>query len=132
MTERIPTEHEEQREFVRWFRQTYPGVRIFAIPNGGARSPSVAGRLKAEGVSKGVPDLYIPAWRTWVEMKRTKGGAVPPDQKDWHAYLESIGDFVIVGKGNEDAQRQILVCIKTHADCERSARAGQISPVHEV
>ena len=54
---RIPTEHEEQRELVRWFRQTWPGVRIFAIPNGGARSPATAGRLKAEGVSSGVPDL---------------------------------------------------------------------------
>jgi VRR-NUC domain len=115
MTERIPSEHEEQREFVRWFRQTYPGVRIFAIPNGGARSPSVAGRLKAEGVSKGVPDLYIPALRTWVEMKRTKGGSVSPEQKDWHIYLQGIGDFVIVAKGHEDAQRQIIACINTHA-----------------
>jgi hypothetical protein len=56
-----------------------------------------------------VPDLYIPAWRTWVEMKRTKGGVLSPEQKEWHSCLESIGDFVIVGKGNEDAQRQILV-----------------------
>lgn len=69
----------------------------------------MAGRLKAEGVSKGVPDLYIPAWRTWVEMKRIKGGSLSPEQKEFHSYLESIGDFVIVGKGNEDAQRQILV-----------------------
>ena len=60
--DRIPTEHEEQREVVRWFRQTYKGVRIFAIPNGGARSPATAGRLKAEGVSSGVPDLFVPAW----------------------------------------------------------------------
>lgn len=108
MTERIPTEHEEQREFVRWFRQTYSGVRIFAIPNGGARSPSVAGRLKAEGVSKGVPDLYIPAWRTWVEMKRQKGGAVLPEQKDWHQYLENIGDCVILANGCAAAQQRIL------------------------
>jgi hypothetical protein len=106
MTERIPSEHFEQREFVRWFRQTYPAVRIFAIPNGGARSPSVAARLKAEGVSKGVPDLYIPAWRTWVEMKRTKGGTLSPEQKDWHIYLQDIGDFVIVAKGCEDAKKQ--------------------------
>ena len=28
-----PTEHEEQREFVRWFRKVYAPVRIFAIPN---------------------------------------------------------------------------------------------------
>ena len=108
MIDRIPTEHEEQREFVSWFRKTYPGVRIFAIPNGGARTPSVAGRLKAEGVSKGVPDLYIPAWRVWVEMKRQKGGAVSPEQKDWHQYLESCGDCVIVSKGCADAQTKLL------------------------
>ena len=30
----MKTEHEEQRELVMWMRQTYPGVRIFAITNG--------------------------------------------------------------------------------------------------
>lgn len=105
--ERIPTEHEEQREFVRWFRQTWPGVRILAIPNGGARSISTAGRLKAEGVCAGVPDLFIPAWRLWVEMKRTKGGSVSADQKDWLQYLEVIGHVAIVCRGCEDAKRQV-------------------------
>ena len=105
--DRIPTEHEEQRELVRWFRHTYKGVRIFAIPNGGARSPATAGRLKAEGVSSGVPDLCIPAWKLWVEMKRTKGGSVSPEQKDWIKYLEDVGYCVKVCKGAEDAKKQI-------------------------
>jgi hypothetical protein len=105
--ERIPTEHEEQRELVRWFRQTYKGVRIFAIPNGGARSPATAGRLKAEGVSSGVPDLCIPAWKLWVEMKRTKGGSVSAEQKDWIKYLEDVGYCVKVCKGAEAAKKQI-------------------------
>ena len=105
--ERIPTEHEEQREFVRWFRQTWPNVRILAIPNGGARSKATAGRLKAEGVTSGVPDLFIPCWRLWVEMKRSKGGSLSPEQKDWITYLEDMGYFVIVGKGAEHAKRQI-------------------------
>jgi hypothetical protein len=105
--DRIPTEHEEQRELVRWFRQTYKGVRIFAIPNGGARSPATAGRLKAEGVSSGVPDLCIPAWKLWVEMKRTKGGSVSPEQKDWIKYLEDVGYCVKVCKGAENAKKQI-------------------------
>ena len=105
------TEHEEQREFVQWVRQTYPGVRIFAIPNGGQRSRTTGAKLKAEGVSAGVPDLYIPAWRCWVEMKREKGGKLSPVQKDWIAYLESIGDTVIVGHGCDDAQNKIkLLC----------------------
>ena len=106
--DRIPTEHEEQRELVRWFCQTWPGVRIFAIPNGGARSRATAGRLKAEGVSSGVPDLFIPAWRLWVEMKRVKGGSLSAEQKDWIKYLESVNYWVIVGKGETDARQKIL------------------------
>jgi len=91
---------------VQWFRRTYPSVWIFAIPNGDARSRSAAGRLKAEGVSSGVPDLYIPAWKCWVEMKRQKGGSVSPEQKKWHEYLRSIGDTVIVARGCEEAMRE--------------------------
>lgn len=102
-----PSEHVEQRNFVRWFRLQYPGVRIFAIPNGEARSKSVAGRLKAEGVSAGVPDLCIPAWSTWVEMKRAKGGRLSDKQKDWSTYLEGIGYAFIVGHGFEDAKEKI-------------------------
>lgn len=103
---RVPTEHEEQREYVRWFRKSYPDVRIMAIPNGGARSQATAGRLKAEGVSPGVPDLFIPAWGLWVEMKRAKGGRVSPEQKDWHQYLASCGYRVIIGHGQTDAIKQ--------------------------
>jgi hypothetical protein len=105
--ERIPTEHEEQRELVKWFRQTHQGIRIFAIPNGGARSMATAGRLKAEGVIRGVPDLFCPEWLLWIEMKRQKGGAVSAEQKDWHEYLKNIGHRVLVCKGAEDAKAQI-------------------------
>jgi len=103
----MKTEHEEQRDLVMWFRQTYPGSRIFAIPNGGQRSRTTGAKLKVEGVSAGVPDLYIPKLRCWVEMKREKGGTVSPVQKDWIAYLESIGDTVIVGYGCADAVKKI-------------------------
>lgn len=107
MVDRIPTEHEEQRQFVSWFRQTYHGVRIFAIPNGGIRSKSQAGRLKAEGVSPGVPDLFVPAWALWIEMKRQKGGSVSIEQKDWHEYLMSIGHKVLIAKGFDDAVKKL-------------------------
>lgn len=111
-TDRIPTEHEEQRKFVAWFRRQYAGVRIFAIPNGGARSQREGGRLKLEGVSAGVPDLYIPAWRTWIEMKRQKGFSLSAEQKDWRDYLQSIGDTWMVAKGCQDAQRQLIEKMK--------------------
>lgn len=107
VTDRVPTEHEEQREFVAWFRRQYPDVRIFAIPNGGSRSQREGGRLKLEGVSAGVPDLYIPAWRCWIEMKRQKGGSLSAEQKDWRDYLQGIGDTWLVAKGCENAKSLI-------------------------
>lgn len=106
---KIPTEHSDQREVVRWFRATWPDVRIFAIPNGGSRSKATAGRLKAEGVSPGVPDLFIPAWRLWVEMKREKGGSLRPEQRDWITHLEALGYRCVVGKGAEDAKEKIVI-----------------------
>lgn len=103
----IPTEHIEQRNFVVWFRQNHRGTRIFAIPNGGARAKATAMQLKLEGVLPGVPDLYVPAWSLWVEMKRKKGGRLSDHQKDWIEYLEGIGHTVLVCKGCVDAIAQV-------------------------
>ena len=102
------SEHLEQREFVSWFRKTHPGVRIFAIPNGGWRGLAAGARLKAEGVSAGVPDLFIPEWRVWVEMKRAKGGVLSEKQKGWRDYLIGCGYTVIVTHGNTAAQQEII------------------------
>lgn len=107
----IPSEHFEQRELVKWFKQTYP-VRIFAVPNGGKRGAAEALRLKVEGVSAGVPDLYVPAWSLWIEMKRVRGGRLSPEQNDWIEYLEGIGHSVIVGYGTEDAMRKVKDFLK--------------------
>ena len=103
-----PSEDHEQMMFVQWFRRNYPGVLIFAIPNGGARHPAVAMKLKATGVVKGIPDLFVPAWSLWIEMKRQYGGRVSPEQKEVMAYLDGIGHRAIVAKGAEDAKRQVL------------------------
>jgi len=103
-----PSEHSEQVGFINWFRVQYPRVLIFAIPNGEKRSISVAKRLKAEGVVRGIPDLYIPEWNLWVEMKRVTGGRLSSDQKGMITYLENIGHKVIVGKGAGDASKQVL------------------------
>jgi len=81
---------------------------IFAIPNGEKRAITVAKRLKAEGVVRGIPDLFIPQFNLWVEMKRISGGRLSPEQKGMIQYLEGIGQKVIVGKGAADASRQIL------------------------
>ena len=106
-TNTIPTEDHEQMMLVQWFRRTFHDVRIFSVPNGGHRHPAVAAKMKATGVVNGVPDLFEPAWRLWIEMKGSRGGSLSPEQKDWIQYLESVGYWVIVGKGADDAKRQI-------------------------
>ena len=102
-----PTEHAEQVAFVKWFRLQYPGVLIFAIPNGGDRHAAVAAKLSAEGVTRGVPDLFIPRWRLFVEMKRKKGGRVSPEQQDIMARLKECGYSCIVAHGCDDAIHQL-------------------------
>lgn len=111
-TDRMPTEHEEQKDFIRWFRRKHPTVRVLAIPNGSERNKATAARLKQEGVTRGVPDLLVPEWLLWIEMKRQDGGRTAPEQKDWHAYLRSIGHTVIVPKGSVEAYRMILEFLK--------------------
>jgi hypothetical protein len=108
----IPTEHEEQKMFVKWFRRQYPKVRIFAIPNSAIRSPELASYLRAEGLTSGVPDLYIPEWHTWVEMKRIKGSVISDEQKGWAEYLLGIGDKHIFGFGFEDARIKLHETMK--------------------
>lgn len=102
-TGRLPSEHEEQCAFISAFRKTFPGVRIIAIPNGGWRDIKTAARLKAEGVCKGVPDLFVPEWGLWIEMKRQKGGKASDEQKDWIEYLTANGYTAVVCKGKDEA-----------------------------
>ena len=98
-----------------WFRTRFPCVLIFAIPNGEKRAMTVAKRLKAEGVVSGIPDLFVPEWCLWVEMKRVKGGRLSPDQKDVIEYLESIGQTVLVGKGAKQASELVLKYVKKNS-----------------
>ena len=99
----IPSEHEEQRAFISWWRKSFDGVWIYAVPNGGGRGIREAGRLKAEGVSAGVPDLVAPALALYIEFKKQKGGSVSKEQKQWHAHLRECGYAVIVPKGASEA-----------------------------
>ena len=112
MTMKSLSESAEQIGFLRWFETAFHGVRIFHIPNGGHRAMTVAKKLKEEGVRSGVPDLYVPAWKLWIEMKRATGGRLSADQKDWIAYLEGIGDRVIVAHGAKDASGQVIAFVQ--------------------
>jgi hypothetical protein len=59
VTKRSQPEHDEQVKFFEEFREHYPTIVGFAIPNGGKRNILVALKLKEEGVLSGVPDIFI-------------------------------------------------------------------------
>jgi len=64
------SESMEQILFVNWMRKNHKEHRIFHIPNGGARGAATAARLKNEGVTKGIPDLFCPSLG-WQGIART-------------------------------------------------------------
>ena len=115
---KVQSEFMEQAALVMWFRRAYPDTLIFAIPNGGARAKATAAKLKVEGVVAGIPDLFVPAWNLWIEMKRTKGGKLSPEQKAMIDYLQSVGYYAIVGLGADDARRKISEFIKENHERE--------------
>lgn len=123
----IPSEHQEQVAFVKWFRAQYPRVRIFAVPNAAMRSPQQAAWLKAEGMSAGCADLWVPEWKLAIEMKRQKGGIVSPEQQAWGDYLLGIGWHWHVCRGFDEARDvSVRVCNDlakppVAASCDRSA-----------
>ncbi len=115
MKQPISPESQEQIAFVNWFRSQFPKELIFAIPNGaflsgssGQRAAQMA-RLKAEGLTPGIPDLFIPARRLFVEMKRTKGGRISEVQAERITYLRAAGYDVIVAYGWDDARIKLGV-----------------------
>ena len=108
----ILTEHEEQCLVIAWADahvDRWPELAmLYAIPNGGGRSKAEGGRLKAEGVKAGVPDLHLPIRRScfsglWIEMKRKKGGVVQPDQARWLKMLRKYEHKAIIARGAEEA-----------------------------
>jgi len=104
----VPTEHEEQKNFIKWFRLQYPKVLIWAPPMAAVRSDNTAAWLKAEGMVKGIPDLHVPAWKLVIEMKRTKGSNISAEQYWMEAHFKSIGWHHFFAYGAEDAKLKLM------------------------
>ena len=104
-----PTEAQEQAALMEWAHLSatrLPGVELlFHIPNGELRDKATAVRLKAQGVSAGVPDLCLPVARggyhgLWLELKRADHSNHPSAlQHAWMARLECEGYRVHVCYG---------------------------------
>ena len=77
------TERQEQIVVVQYLKLKHPDVVFFAIPNGGYRNKIEAANMKKEGVTAGIPDLFIArpfsygsekcVCGLFIEMKSKKG-----------------------------------------------------------
>lgn len=114
------SEHDEQKALISWARASegrWPELALlYAVPNGGLRHPATAGRLRAEGVRPGVPDLCLPVQRgghagLYVELKASKG-RTSAQQDWWLAELRRQGYCVAVCYGAEEAQQLIEAYLK--------------------
>lgn len=95
------SEHAEQAALFAWAASTgWVELRwLFAIPNGGERNQIVAGKMKAEGVKKGVFDICLPfpSGRfagLFIEMKkrgreREKNGGLSDEQLEFEKDIAS-------------------------------------------
>ena len=100
-------EHLLQVACVNWFHLQYPKELIYAIPNGGQRNIITAKKLKAEGVTAGVPDLFVAAAYggyngMYIELKNGKKGVVSKDQKLIIKQLKDKGYCVEVCRSFDD------------------------------
>jgi len=91
----ITTEHDLQV----WFCEELDKHNIFyfAVPNGELRAISVANRLKAEGVKRGVSDIIVVLKDNvvFIEMKNEKGKQ-SVWQKDFEKKVKELGYTYIV------------------------------------
>lgn len=112
----VPLEFVEQSLLVQCARAhevRYPALRwLFAVPNAAKRTRWERGRALAEGMRAGVPDLWMP-YRIGdcpgvvIEMKRTEGGVVSPEQREWIDHLVSQQWRAVVCKGAVEGWRQL-------------------------
>lgn len=114
---RVPTEEQEQIALFNWAawmsNTKWPELAMmYHVPNGGYRNKAEAGRFRAQGVKSGVPDIVLPVARggwhgLYIELKRTVGGRVSKEQREWLGKLNAQGYYTAVCQGWEEAKNAI-------------------------
>lgn len=114
-TPRRHVEHEQQVVFFNRIRAlaineprfAQAARRTHAVPNGGGRSKAEAGRLKAEGVTKGVSDIFCAMPQgsfhgLYIEMK-SPDGRVSDEQDTWLSESRALGYAGAVCRSADEA-----------------------------
>ena len=105
-----PTEDDEQI-VVRQFCELSK-IKLVHIPNEGKRSYITGAKLKAMGLQKGFPDLFVPEAKQgyhglFIELKRDKTNHPTREQLEWISYLNAKGYYAVVCYGSAAAIAEI-------------------------
>ena len=134
----VPSEEAEQAALMRWAMYEtgkWPALNLlYHIPNGGLRSKATAGKMKAVGQKKGVPDLHLPVpmgkyHGLYIELKRRSGSTPTQDQADWLKALDRRGYCVCWCRGWE-AAAAVLVSYLTKGAITYHPTAGRAGKYH--
>jgi len=103
----LMSEDAECAAFVRWL-ETQP-EQFTHIANETPTNIIQAARLKRMGVRAGVPDymLIVRDRLVFIEMKRTAGGRVSPEQQHWLDVLKLTGAEAHVCEGFREAKQVV-------------------------
>ncbi len=112
------TEHGHQAALFCWAQQSgIPELKwLFAVPNGFYGTAAQKGKMKAEGLKVGVPDIWLPVpvnhgerdyYGLIIELKVGSNKA-SKEQQEWLDYLNNSGHYAIVCYGWQDARDAIL------------------------
>lgn len=113
------TEHGHQAAIFCWAASSdIPELKwLFAVPNGFFGSAAQKGKMKAEGLRAGVPDIWLPVpmkleyapqyYGLVIELKAGKNKPTS-EQQEWIDFLGSQGYWCQVCYGWEDAKATIL------------------------
>lgn len=107
-----------QRQLVRWWdlnswtRYSLSPLVLFSIPNGSNGDAKRGSILKAEGLRRGAPDLFLSIPREWRPSKtectaardehgcylelKTPTGRIAPEQESFHQILRRSGYRVVI------------------------------------
>ena len=112
-------ESSEQRDFVKWFRETYPGhrkslrVSMAGLPRYGRKGAVQWNMMKSQGLEKGEADIVIalPRGQYGALVIEHKGDGmsreVTEEQSEYLKYHAGIGNFAISTRGLEELQQVV-------------------------
>lgn len=120
------TEHSQQVALFSWAANNvgkYPVLEfLFAVPNGFYGSAEQKGKMKAEGLRSGVPDIMLlhpiaPYFGCIIELKiesvkKNKNGGCSDNQISWITQLLAAGYYVSVCYGWEEARNMLIAYLE--------------------